>query len=100
MVAFAGNGLAAGGRLAGVAAALWRGRPGGAGFPGAGKAAPAVRRLAPPWRGLVLRGGTAGAGGPGWLALPRRGWQGGGGLPVTPGFLWDWSPLQSLDAGT
>ena len=28
------------------------------------------------------------------------GWEGGGGLPVTSAYLWDWSPYKSLVAGT
>ena len=60
---------------------LWRGGRGGAGF----------RRVLPGLaRGDVVSGVRAGA----------RGWEGGGGLSVTPAYLWDRSPYQSLAAGT
>jgi len=79
MVAFAGNlaGLRAGGwlRLLSVAGVGGEVRL----FPGFGV-----------WRaGLAVRG-----------AARCRGWEGGGGLPVTPAYLWDRSPYQSLAAGT
>jgi hypothetical protein len=47
------------------------------------------------WRGL--------SGWPGWLTGVRLcavAGEDGGGLPVTPGHLWDRSPLGSLVAGT
>jgi hypothetical protein len=59
-----------------------------------------------PWPGSSGTGGSAGGLGVRGLVCPfgvragAVGWEGGGGLPVTSAYLWDWSPYKSLVAGT